>query len=181
MPGTDNYTAAFHNPSIGGSGTPTNPLVLLELQHSIALGSVRGLDDAARSIREKGFTAAAFESIASTAAFLDDFFRKHDALEEKYLFPAIEKVDPAQAKAFREEHRSMRNLFAGLLAIVRDIESGRIHGTSVGDLLRTSAGIVTLVRRHIIHENDILYPLTRENLSAAEIESLRRSIPASEY
>jgi hemerythrin-like domain-containing protein len=75
----------------------------------------------------------------------------------------------------------MRNLFTGLMALVRDIEGGRIHGSSVGDLLRTSGEIVTLVRRHIIHENDILYPLIREKLSAAEIESLRHSMPAFEY
>ena len=162
----------------GGHGRTDDPLFVLEQQHSLALGSVGELDDAARSIREKGFTAAAFESIAAAASFLDDFFRKHDELEETHLFPAIERHDPDQAKTFREEHRSMRNLFAGLIAIVADIEGGRIHGSSVGDLLRTSREIVTLVRRHIIHENDILYPLMREKLSAVEIERIRHSMPA---
>jgi hemerythrin-like domain-containing protein len=178
MPRNEPHKPLIHAPS---GGDAANPLVILEHQHSVALGSVGELDDAARSIREKGFTAGAFESIARAASFLDDFFRKHDELEERHLFPVIERLDPAQAKAFREEHRSMRNLFAGLLALVRDIEGGRIHGSSVGDLLRTSGEIVTLVRRHIIHENDILYPLIREKLSPAEIEGLRHSMPALEY
>jgi hemerythrin-like domain-containing protein len=173
------HTTLVHDPP--KAGQPSNPLIGLEHQHTIVLGSVRELDDAARSIREKGFTAGAFESIAVAAAFLDECFRKHDALEEKHLFPAIEKTDPAQARAFREEHRSMRNLFTGLLALVRDIEGGRIHGSSVGDLLRMSREIVTLVRRHVIHENDILHPLIREKLSAAEIEALRHSMPAFDF
>jgi hemerythrin-like domain-containing protein len=180
MPRTEPYKPLTHDPS-DGQARAADPLIVLEHQHSVALGSVGELDDAARSIREKGFTAGAFESIANVAVFLDDYFSRHDALEEKHLFPAIEKADPAQAKAFREEHRSMRSLFTGLMALVRDIEGGRIHGSSVGDLLRTSGEIVTLVRRHIIHENDILYPLIREKLSAAEIESLRHSMPAFEY
>lgn len=161
-----------------GPAPNADPLVVLEHQHAAALGSVRELDDAARSIRERGFTAGAFESIAAAGSFLEEFFRKHDGLEELHLFPVIERIDPAQAKAFREEHRTMRNLFAGLLACVRDIEGGKIHGSSVGDLLRTTGEIVTLLRRHIIHENDILYPLIREKLSAADIDRLRGSIPA---
>jgi hemerythrin-like domain-containing protein len=176
----DPHNPLIHGPA-DGQGRAQDPLVTLEQQHSIAMGSVRELDDAARSIREKGFTAEAFESIVKAGVFLDDYFMKHDTLEEKHLFPAIERFDPVQAKAFREEHRSMRNLFIALLASVRDIEGGRIHGSSVGDLLRTSGEIVTLVRRHIIHENDILYPLIREKLSAAEIDLLRHSMPAFEY
>jgi hemerythrin-like domain-containing protein len=180
MSRNEQYQRLIHDPS-DGQGRTSDPLVVLENQHSVALQSVGELDAAARSIREKGFTSGAFEGIAGAASFLDDYFRKHDALEEKHLFPPIERIDPAQARALREEHRSMKNLFGGLLALVRDIEGGRIHGSSVGDLLRTSGEIVTLVRRHIIHENDILYPLIREKLSAAEIDLLRHSLPAFEY
>jgi hemerythrin-like domain-containing protein len=160
---------------------PSDPLMVLEHQHSIILGPVRELDEAARSIREKGFTAGAFESIARTAVFLDGFFREHDALEEKHLFKAIEKTDPAHAKEFRENHRSMRSLFTGLLAFVHEIEGGRVHGTSVADLLWTSREIVTLVRRHVVHENDILHSLMREKLGAAGFERRGHSTPASGY
>lgn len=155
-----------------------DPLATLVHQHAVTLGSVRDLDEAARSIREKGFTAEAFESIARVAAFLDEFFRKHESLEEEHLFPAAAKIDPHQVRLFREEHRRMRNLFSGLLSLVGEIEGGRIHGSSVGDLLRTVAEIVTLLRRHIIHENDVLFPLIRDKLSRAEIEQLRKSMPA---
>ncbi|HLF14136.1 MAG TPA: hemerythrin domain-containing protein [Bacteroidota bacterium] len=158
-----------------------DPFIVLERQHTVTLGSVRELDEAARSIREKGFTAGAFDSISRAASFLEEFFRKHDALEEKHLFPAVERYDPEQVRAFREEHRTIRNLFAGLLSLVRDIEGGRIHGSSVGDLLRTVREIVTLLRRHIIRESDILYPLIRKKLSAAEIDSIRKAMPAAEF
>lgn len=179
MARSDPYRPVLHGPTPAGEAN--DPLQTLEHQHDVALASVGELDDAARSIREKGFTAAAFDSIARAAGFLDGFFRKHDALEEEHFFPAIERVDPAQARAFREEHRAMRSLFANLTALVRDIEGGRIHGSSVGDLLRTSHQTVTLVRRHIIHENDVLYPLMRAQLSAAEIDHVRLAIPALGY
>jgi hemerythrin-like domain-containing protein len=158
-----------------------DPLMILEHQHTVVLDSVRELDEAGRSIREKGFTAGAFESISDAGMFLDQFFRRHDDLEEKHLFPSVERLDPEQVKMFREEHRVMRNLFGSLLSLVGEIEGGRIHGSSVGDLLRTVREIVTLLRRHIIHENDLLYPLIREKLSAAEIETIRKTMPALEY
>jgi hemerythrin-like domain-containing protein len=180
MQNTAKHQVLVHDPP-GVRTRSADPLIVLEHQHAVALDSVRELDEAARSIRERGFTAGAFESIAAAGSFLDGYFRKHDALEEKHLFPAVERIDPAQAKAFREEHRVMRNLFAGLLSLVADIEGGRIHGSSVGDLLRTAKEVVTLLRKHIIHENDILYPLIREKLSAAEIDLIRSSMPAPEH
>ena len=171
------YQIQIHDRS-GGPSRNEDPLAVLVHQHAVTLGSVRDLDEAARSIREKGFTADAFESISRVATFLDEFFKRHERLEEQYLFPAAAKVDPQQVRLFREEHRRMRSLFSSLLSLVRDIEGGRIHGTSVGDLLRTVGEIVTLMRRHIIHQNDALYPLIREKLSEAEIEQLRNSMPA---
>jgi hemerythrin-like domain-containing protein len=160
----------------GDEPRSSDPLVVLEHQHTVTLGYVRELDDAARSIREKGFTAAAFESIVGVAAVLGEFLRRHDELEEKHLFPAVGKIDPQTLKSFRDEHRVIHNLMGKLLSLVRDIEGGKIRGSSVGDLLRTVREIVALMRRHIIHENDILYPLIRETLGAAEIARIRNSI-----
>ncbi len=177
MQRTGKYQVRTHDQP-DGPPRADDPLATLVHQHAVTLGSVRDLDEAARSIREKGFTADAFESIASVASFLDDFFRRHESLEEQYLFPAAAKFDPQQVRLFREEHRRMRSLFSGLLSLVGEIEGGRIHGSSVGDLLRIVGEIVTLLRRHIIHENDVLYPLIREKLSRAEIEQLRKSMPA---
>lgn len=142
------------------NGTPegrrgqNHPAAVLIVQHQSALDAVRKLDDAARSIREKGFTAAAFESTVVAASFLDEYFRKQEALAERHLLPVIEMTDPLEAKAFWEEHRVIRNLLAGLLALVAEIEGGRIRGSSVGDLLRTATLLVTHLRKNIIHQID---------------------------
>ena len=144
----------------------TDPLLALERQYAAALEVAGKLDDAARSIRVKGFTAPAFEAIARTAVFLEDFIGKHDALVEIHLLPGLQRLDAALARGFREDHRSMRRLIARLGALVREIEGGRIHGSSVGDLLRTSLELVALLRKHVIHENDILFPLIRDRLTA---------------
>lgn len=139
----------------------TDPLLYLEHERAITLGHVRELEEAARSITEKGFTARSFESISRVGALLGDMFQKHESLEEQHLFPRLRKINPGMVRAFSEEHRAMRRLFDSLQSLVRDIEGGRIHGTSVGDLLRTIRDIVTLLRRHVIHEGDVLAPLVR--------------------
>ena len=168
------------DPPGDGPGS-SDPLVVLEHQHARALGFLREIDDAARSIREKGFTAGAFESIAGVAVVARDYLGRHIELEEEHLFPAVAKSDPAALKLFREEHRTIRGLLEKLFALVRDIEGGRIRGSSVVDLLRTVRELVALFRRHMIHENDIIYPLIRETLGPAEIARIRNSMKTLEF
>lgn len=153
-----------------------DPLAGLEHEHSLAMDHIRCLEDAARAIRERGFTAASFETIAAKAVLLEEIFRKHDLIEEQHIYPVIEKFGPEYVKDFREDHRTMRSLFATLGALVRDLEHGRIHGSSVGDLLRTTQELVLVLRRHILGENDLIFPLLRQRLGPDEVESLKAGI-----
>jgi len=145
-----------------GAGERTDPLLELENERAGTLGYIRELEDSARSIREKGFTAQSFESISSVGARLEEMFRHREDLEEENLFPKLRKSDPESVRGFSQDHRAARALFGNLMATVRDIEGGRIHGSSVGDLLRTILELVTLLRRHIIHEGDVLAPFVRQ-------------------
>lgn len=142
---------------------------------AITLGYVRELEAAARSIRENGFTAQSFESIASVGIQLGEIFQRHESLEEQHLFPELRKIDAGMVRSFTEEHRAVRLLFGSLLSLVRDIESGRIHGSSVGDLLRTIGEIVTLLRRHIVNEGDVLALLVRQKTNGMGAMSERKS------
>ncbi len=170
------YTIPATETPDAGNGQD-NPLAVLVNLQPVALGSVRNLDDAARSIREKGFTAAAFESIARAASFLEEYLRKNELLEERHLLPVLVRTDPAEVKTIREERRVMRNLFAGLVTLVGEIEGGRIHGSSVADLLRTAGETVTRIRRHIIHQNDVLTPLIRRRRAHAGVDPVANPMP----
>lgn len=153
-----------------------DPIAELEQEHALAMEHIRFLEDAARSIRERGFTAASFQTIAEKSVLLGEIFRDHDGIEEKYLFPVVEKFAPEYIREFREEHRTTRRLFTTLRSLVHDLEQGRIHGSSVGDLLRTTQDIVLVLRRHIIGENDILFPLLRQRLDRSEVEALKNTM-----
>jgi len=144
------------------TGKPERSLLALEQERDGTLGSVRDLEEAARSIHVRGFTAQSFETISSIGTVLEEMFRRHEELEETLLFPELRKLDPAIVRSFTEEHRAARGLFTTLRSTIRDIERGRIHGGSVGDLLRTIGELVTILRRHIIHEGDVIAPFIRQ-------------------
>jgi len=135
---------------------PARPVHGPEPDRSATLGRIRELEEAARSIREKGFTARSFETIASAGADLEEMFRRQERMEEAHLFPELMHTDPELVRGFTEEHRAARFYFAALRSTIRDIEGGRLHGGSVGDLLRTIGKLVALLRRHIIREGDAL-------------------------
>lgn len=160
MPRQPKNTVPILEKPRGGKGSRS--LLALERDRDATLGTIRELEEAARSIHERGFTARSFDTISSVGATLDEMFRRHEELEEDLLFPELQKIDPALARSFSEEHRTTRGLLGTLHSTIRDIEGGRIHGSSVGDLLRTIRELVTVLRRHIIHEGDVLAPFIRQ-------------------
>ncbi|MFY9342396.1 MAG: hemerythrin domain-containing protein [Planctomycetota bacterium] len=107
--------------------------------------------------------------------FADEFDAGlHHGKEERLLFPALERAGLSATSGptalLRDEH--------GRAAFWRDRLQ---HALAARDRLRVAAAAaswVDLVRAHVLKENQILFPLARRLLSAAELERLRVAFAA---
>jgi hemerythrin-like domain-containing protein len=153
-----------------------DPFLLLIEEHDTCNRLLGGMDNAVESIRLNGFSADAFRQISDAVRFIDSAIRLHHEREETYLFPLIERHNPGSTEVMRKEHRSLWSALRQLLRIVQDIEEGRLHGTSIRELLQTSRFIIDLVASHTRRENHVLFPMARKTLTTTEWNELRSAI-----
>ncbi len=152
--------------------TTTDPIELLVREHEEGMKRLAVLQRAAESIRSEGFSAKAFEEIADTIRWMNTSVRHHTQIEEQFLFPMIEPRMRGLAEQVRGEHRDLWDSFSELLGTVRDVEEGRLHGSSILDVVRIAENIVVLLRNHIRRENTVVFPAIRQLLSKEEYQKL---------
>ena len=153
-----------------------DPIEVLMKDHDEGLKHLALMKNAVNSIRQTGFSAEAFRQIAEAIQFIDVEIRQHNELEEKVLFPLIERHGLSPSYAMRHEHREMWSAFNRLLKHVRDIEEGRLHGTSIVEFIKASEFIIDMLGNHIAEENTVLFPMIRKVLTAGEYQQLAREI-----
>lgn len=153
-----------------------DPFLLLIEEHDQSNRLLGGMENAVESIRLNGFSAEAFNQIADAVRFIDASIRLHHEREEEYLFPLLERHHPGSTDLIRKEHRSLWSALRHLLKIVQDIEEGRLHGTSIRELLQTSRFLIDLVTSHTRRENHVLFPMARKSLTTTEWNELRSAI-----
>lgn len=153
-----------------------DPFLLLIEEHDTCNRLLGGMDNAVESIRLNGFSADAFRQISDAARFIDSAIRFHHEREETYLFPLIERHNPGSTEVMRKEHRSLWSALRQLLKTIQDIEEGRLHGTSIRELLQSSRFIIDLVASHTRRENHVLFPMARKTLTTTEWNELRSAI-----
>lgn len=154
----------------------SDPIELLVREHEEGMKQLTVLEKAAESIRHDGFSVKAFEEIAGTIRWMNTSVRHHTQIEERYLFPLIEEKMRSLAEQVRGEHRELWDSFSELLATVNDVEEGRLHGSSILDVVRIAENIVLLLRNHIRRENMIVYPAVRQLLSTEEYRQLKSDL-----
>lgn len=164
---------------IKGSGRIRNdhhPIDLLLEDHARGMDQLSMLEQAAASIRANGFSPEAFEQIAATIRWMNTEVRRHTEIEERHLFPLVESHMKAVADQVRGEHRDLWDAFSDLLAAVKEVEEGRLHGTSIRNVVMIAEMIVELMRTHIRREDTIVYPAIRELLSHTDRRRLLEAI-----
>lgn len=140
--------------------------------HEEAMHQLQVLENAADSIKASGFSAEAFEQIAETIRWMNTEVRRHTKLEEHYLFPLIEHHVKSLADQMKGDHRDMWDSFSDLLDAVKEVEEGRLHGTSIQTIVAIARSIVEQMRGHIRRENMILYPALKELMTEQESSAL---------
>jgi hemerythrin-like domain-containing protein len=155
---------------------PRDPIELLRKEHGEGLKHLERLGNAADSIKANGFSVEAFEEIVNAVRWMNTDVRRHTDREEKYLFPLIERHSSNLPELMRGEHRELGTAFTQLLDIVREIEEGRVRGSSIYEVVQLSYLIVDLMRIHINRENQFLFPLAKKLLSSSEYEALTENM-----
>jgi len=162
-----------------GCALPGDPLELLMEQHTVGLAWLEKIAIAVDSIKAEGFSAKAFEIITGAVKYLGTEMHRHTESEEKYLFPLIDKHAFDSPMALRHERREMWQAFNELQLSVRDVEEGRIHGTTMRELLQSAQLVVERFRNQIEKENTIIFPMVKRLLTSDEYALLKQEITAS--
>ena len=152
---------------------------MLRRDHAECIHRIAMLETASDSIRLHGFSAHEFGNIVEAVEYIDSQLRNHHGLEERHLFPFLERHAPERLAKLREEHRQLWSTFGKLLRSVRDIQDGRIYGTSIIELTSTSNIMAKLLHSHINDEETVLFPLVKGFLTEKEYESLSNEIERS--
>jgi len=140
---------------------------------------VAQLERATESIKMYGFSADAFEQIADAVRYIDTVLRRHDRVEEQYLFPLLEPYASESVSEMRENRRQLWHAFNRLQYIVRDIEDGKVYGNSIPDLVDAARFLAKLMNIHLADEDGILLPLSRKKLTPKEYAKLASDIAHS--
>ena len=111
--------------------------------------------------------AAGAAPLPGFLSFLQGEVQEHFALEEDFLFPALERhrhLADGPVAVMKAEHEEFRALVAELAVALR---AGSAEGAETA-----ARAIVGLLRAHIDKEDHVLFPMARHVLSAAELDEI---------
>jgi hemerythrin-like domain-containing protein len=145
-----------------------DPFDVLRDEHRDGLRCLVKLGNAADSININGFSSKIFDQIVASVDFIDTKLRQHNQKEEMYLFPLIERHVANPTQVLRNEHNKLWIAFNELKKSVSEIEEGRIHESSIKELIRNSKSVAEQMCNHIAKEDDILFPVAKQLLSEEE-------------
>jgi hemerythrin-like domain-containing protein len=153
-----------------GNVTPTE---ILKHEHEIILKVLTAAETAAESIERSGELDA--EKLSQMLEFFRGFAdRCHHGKEEKHLFPALLQRGGAAAQApvsvMLGEHDQGRSHIKAIAEALPGAAEGEAQAAQA--VTRNLRDYVGLLRAHIEKENNILFRIAEEILSASDQESL---------
>ena len=152
------------------------PTETLKHEHDIVLLILDAAEREARSIRETG--TAHVEQIGEMVDFFRNFVdRCHHGKEEKHLFPKMQEkglpVGAGPIAVMLHEHEQGRAAVAAIADAVARLKAGDAQAAgALSDGLLAYAG---LLRSHISKENNVLFPMADQMLSANDQQLLATS------
>lgn len=158
------------------NGRALDPIEILMKEHEKCLQHLARMENAAEYIQTNGFSHEAYTQIAETIRFIDTVMRQHDEKEEKYVFSMMDRHVTGAPQVMRNEHRELWIAFKQLIRTVEDIEEGRLHGTSIVELVQSAKAVVEHLTSHIAKENEVVFPMAKQMLTKEEYAELRESM-----
>lgn len=156
--------------------TLSDPIEVLTTEHVEGLEHLRRIAEAAKSIQFDGFSEKAFRVIADSVRAIDVIIHEHNLKEEACLLPLLERHATKPPGSMQLEHREIGRAFEDLRRSVADVEDGRIHGSSIRELVQLANVVVERLSRHIAGEDTLLFPTVKRLLTEEEYEQLKQEI-----
>lgn len=159
---------------------PNDPINALYGEHDEALEQLRILGASGRAMAERGVTGNELAAFEGAVRFLDTEIRAHNEWEEINLFPRLEaRTGPGgPCMVMRAEHRELWGLYGTLGPLLEKAKGGTVAPEGLKSLAEVAGAIERLLSQHIAKENDILFPMARNVLSADDLSAMRAARPA---
>lgn len=119
----------------------------------------RRCDDIFAKMEEEA--GSSLESARTLAQEFVTDMQHHFAMEEQVMFPEFEKktgMTQGPTEMMRQEHAQMRSLLLQLMSAIDEKNSDRFFGTS--------ETLMILLQQHNMKEEQMLYPMAQQHLSA---------------
>ena len=133
------------------------PLAAIEAIHNAFRKHLEEIDQEAYDIAANG---GDLDPTIERLRLTSEILKYHAEGEEKFVFPAIDKVAPHVSKTYDLDHRELDTMTETLLKI----ESAR----TALDVARETAVLRAHMRIHLGKEDAFLYPLLKESITAEE-------------
>ena len=165
---------------------PSSPTEVLRAEHRQIDEQHSALSAALRQLGDRGPDVAVLARIEAAARYIDDELRLHHRKEEEGLFPYLEEHLAAEDVfldariADHEDLVIMSGKFKEALAECGQLQSGRRAVFAAQMLRGYGLYIVHLVREHLLKEDQILFLIAEEFLTAEQQEDILARFAAIE-
>ena len=176
---------------------PNTPSVSLEemhpylrqlvAEHQPLLGEIDNFENVILSIQKIGYTKAADTQLRHFLNFFDEEFIAHNRREEATLFPLLRRRLLATAEhgsgdapqtpvdLMQDEHTKAAQLAAvilNFLGLAFRFSDEKTRLTILDAALEQSKFLVELLRLHVFREDNLIFPLAHQLITAAEFEQM---------
>jgi hemerythrin-like domain-containing protein len=149
------------------------PTDILREEHELILVMLQIVDAACAKIEDGGNVDG--DHISQMIDFISNFADKcHHAKEEKLLFPALEQAgiarDSGPLGVMLAEHVAGRNFVKGMNEALSEMNAGDTMARE--RFIQDARGYVQLLDGHIMKENNVLFMMADDRLSAEKQKEL---------
>ena len=126
-----------------------------------------------------GDDRARVDAAAHRFAFFQQVNAVHEAAEEAFLFPVIEKRAPHATDAFAFDHSSAERLYDEIADALDDLRAAERNTPPVdlaNAVTRRVCALEQLVVLHSDKENELLVPIVAQNTSPEERQDIMRGM-----
>jgi hemerythrin-like domain-containing protein len=157
---------------------PLRPTQVLRAEHRQIDEQLNALSGALRQLGDRGPDPEVLDRIESVARYIDQEMAVHHRKEEDCLFPFLEEHLASESLrldariADHEDLDIMNGKFKEALEDCRTIEQGRQARFAAQMLKGYGLYIVHLVREHLLKEDQILFLVAEEYLTAEQEQQI---------
>jgi len=150
------------------------PLDAIRAIHNGFRNGMAAIDKAANSAAHQ---SGNLDPVLKRYNFFNEVLVWHALGEEKFVFPAMEKVAPLVSQAYEQDHRGLDSLFSQL--------SKTIDSDDSVEIARTTAAFKFHLDIHLYKEETHLYRVYNERVSLSEQAAINgnmaREVPQQRY